>query len=142
MSIGKKYEFFDHTADIGIKAYGRDLNEAFENAALAVFEVMTDTSKVEPKESREIEIDGMDLENLLYRWIESLLVYYDSELLLFGKFKVKIDLENLRLNAIAWGEKFNPDKHERRTVVKAMTYHEMSILKTNNGYELTFVVDI
>ncbi|QGR18948.1 archease [Stygiolobus azoricus] len=142
MSIGKKYEFFDHTADIGIKAYGRDLNEAFENAALAVFEVMTDTSKVEPKESREIEINGMDLENLLYRWIESLLVYYDSELLLFGKFKVKIDLENLRLNAIAWGEKFNPDKHERRTVVKAMTYHEMSIVKTNNGYELTFVVDI
>ena len=112
MSIGKKYEFFDHTADIGIKAYGRDLNEAFENAALAVFEVMTDTSKVEPKESREIEIDGMDLENLLYRWIESLLVYYDSELFLFGKFKVKIDLENLRLNAIAWGEKFNPDKHK------------------------------
>jgi SHS2 domain-containing protein len=142
MSIGKKYEFFDHTADIGIKAYGRDLNEAFENAALAVFEVMTDTSKVEPRESREIEIDGMDLENLLYRWIESLLVYYDSELFLFGKFKVKIDLENLRLNAIAWGEKFNPDKHERRTVVKAMTYHEMSIVKTNNGYELTFVVDI
>ncbi|MDT7872277.1 archease [Sulfolobus sp. SCGC AB-777_G06] len=142
MSIGKKYEFFDHTADIGIKAYGRDLNEAFENAALAVFEVITDTSKVEPKESREIEIDGMDLENLLYRWIESLLVYYDSELFLFGKFKVKIDLENLRLNAIAWGEKFNPDKHERRTVVKAMTYHEMSIVKTNNGYELTFVVDI
>jgi len=142
MSIGKKYEFFDHTADIGIKAYGRDLNEAFENAALAVFEVMTDTSKVEPKESREIEIDGMDLENLLYRWIESLLVYYDSELFLFGKFKVKIDLENLRLNAIAWGEKFNPDKHERRTVVKAVTYHEMSIVKTNNGYELTFVVDI
>lgn len=142
MSIGKKYEFFDHTADIGIKAYGRDLNEAFENAALAVFEVMTDTSKVEPKESREIEIDGMDLENLLYRWIESLLVYHDSELLLFGKFKVKIDLENLRLNAIAWGEKFNPDKHERRTVVKAVTYHEMSVVKTNNGYELTFVVDI
>lgn len=142
MSIGKKYEFFDHTADIGIKAYGRDLNEAFENAALAVFEVMTDTSKVEPRESREIEIDGMDLENLLYRWIEGLLVYYDSELFLFGKFKVKIDLENLRLNAIAWGEKFNPDKHERRTVVKAMTYHEMSIVKTNNGYELTFVVDI
>lgn len=142
MSIGKKYEFFDHTADIGIKAYGRDLNEAFENAALAVFEVITDTSKVEPKESRDIEIDGMDLENLLYRWIESLLVYYDSELLLFGKFKVKIDLENLRLKAIVWGEKFNPDKHERRTVVKAVTYHEMSIVKTNNGYELTFVVDI
>ncbi|BFH73457.1 archease [Sulfurisphaera javensis] len=138
----QKFEFFDHTADIGIRAYGKDLNEAFENAALAVFEVMTDTSKVEPKEMREIKVDGYDLENLLYRWIESLLVYYDSELLLFSKFDVNIDEKNLTLEAKAWGEKFNPDKHERRTVVKAMTYHEMNIENENGYYILTFVVDI
>ena len=138
----KRFEFFDHTADVGIKAYGKDLNEAFENAALAVFEVMTDTSKVEPKEEREIQVDGIDLENLLYRWIESLLVYYDSELLLFSRFKVNIDQNNLTLVGKAWGEKFDPDRHERRTVVKAMTYHEMSIEKKDDHYELTFVVDI
>lgn len=142
MSLNKKFEFFDHTADVGIKAYGKDLNEAFANAALAVFEVMTDTSKIEPKEKREIEVEGIDLENLLYRWIESLLVYYDAELLLFGKFDVNVDEANLKLKATAWGEKFNPEKHERRTVVKAMTYHEMSITKTDKGYVLTFVVDI
>ncbi|BCU70668.1 archease [Stygiolobus caldivivus] len=142
MAVNKKYEFFDHTADVGIKAYGKDLNEAFENAALAVFEVMTDTSKIDPIENRDIEVDGIDIENLLYRWIENLLVYYDSELLIFGRFNVNIDLANLKLKAIAWGERFNPEKHERRTVVKAMTYHEMNIIKTDNGYELTFVVDI
>ncbi|BAB65390.1 archease [Sulfurisphaera tokodaii] len=138
----QKFEFFEHTADIGIRAYGRNLNEAFENAAVAVFEVMTDTSKVEPKEMREVKIDGYDLENLLYRWIESLLVYYDSEIMLFSKFYVNIDEKNLTLEGKAWGEKFDPNKHERRTVVKAMTYHEMKIENKGNYYILTFVVDI
>jgi SHS2 domain-containing protein len=138
----KKFEFFDNTADVGIKAYGRTLEEAFENSALAVFEVMTDTSKVDPVEERKVTIDGIDLENLLYRWIESLLVYYDSELLLFSKFKVKIDQDNMRLEGEAWGEKFNEEKHERRTLVKAMTYSLMSINKVGDMYEITFVVDI
>ena len=138
----QKFEFFDHTADVGIKAYGKDLNEAFENAAFAVFELMTDTSKVEPKEVREIQVEGYDIENLLYRWIESLLVYYDSELLLFSKFKVNIDINNLKLTGKAWGEKFSQEKHEGRIVVKAMTYHEMSIENKGDYYVLTFVVDI
>lgn len=139
----KKFEYFDHTADVGIKAYGKSLEEAFENSALAVFEIMTDTSKVEPKEKREVHIDGIDLYNLLYRWIESLLVYYDSELLVFSKFKVKIDENNLTLDGEAFGEKFDPSRHEGRTYVKAMTYHEMEIKKHEDGsYELTFVVDI
>ncbi|MCY0883658.1 MULTISPECIES: archease [Acidianus] len=138
----KKFEFFDNTADVGIKAYGRTLEEAFENSALAVFEVMTDTSKVDPVEERKVTIDGIDLENLLYRWIEALLVYYDSELMLFSKFKVKIDQDNMRLEGEAWGEKFNEEKHERRTLVKAMTYSLMSINKVGDMYEITFVVDI
>lgn len=137
----KKFEFFEHTADVGVKAYGKTLEEAFENSALAVFEIMTDTNKIKPIESREVEIEGIDLENLLYRWIESLLVFYDSELLVFNKFKVTIDLENMRLTGIAWGERFRED-FERRTLVKAMTYNLMSINKTEEGYVITFVVDI
>lgn len=139
----RKFEYFDHTADVGIRAYGTTLNEAFENAALAVFEIMTDTSKVEPKEVREVNIDGYDLYNLLYRWIESLLIYYDSEFMLFNKFNVNIDENNFKLYGKAWGERFDHNKHEGGTYVKAMTYHEMNIIKKEDGtYELTFVVDI
>ncbi|ARM75953.1 archease [Acidianus manzaensis] len=137
----KKFEFFDNTADVGIKAYGRTLEEAFENSALAVFEVMTNTSQVKPIEEREVEIDGIDLENLLYKWIESLLIFYDSELLVFSKFKVDIDQVNMKLHGIAWGEKFR-DQFERRTLVKAMTYSLLSINKINDQYVITFVVDI
>lgn len=135
-----KFQFFDHTADVGIRAWGDTLEEAFENSALAVFEVMTDTTKVERREKREVEVEGYDLENLLYRWIESLLFYYDTEILLFNSFKVSI--EGLRLRGEAFGERFDPERHERRTVVKAMTYHEMRITKRDGGYEITFVVDI
>ncbi|AWR97310.1 archease [Acidianus sulfidivorans JP7] len=137
----KKFEFFDNTADVGIKAYGSTLEEAFENAALAVFEVMTNTSQIRPIEMREVEIDGTDLENLLYKWIESLLVFYDSELLVFSKFKVNIDLNNMKLHGVAYGEKFK-EEFERRTLVKAMTYSLMSINKVGDHYEITFVVDI
>lgn len=138
----KRFEFFEHTADIGIKAYGRTLDELFENCALAVFEIMTDTTKVEPKVKVEIYEFGYDLENLLYKWIEDLLYYHDSQLLVFSKFKVKIDPENLTLEAEAYGEKFDPQRFEKRVVVKAMTYHEMEIKKTEEGYEAKFVVDI
>ncbi len=140
--MSKGFEFFEHTADVGIRAYGDTLEEAFEEAARGVFEVMTDTSKVEPIYCVDINVFGYDLENLLYKWIEELLYYYDSELLLFSKFDIKIDEENVTLTGRACGEKFDPNKHEKRTVVKAMTYHMMEIRKTEKGYEVQFVVDI
>ncbi|AAK40990.1 archease [Saccharolobus solfataricus] len=138
----RQFEFFEHTADVGIKSYGRSLEEAFSNAALGVFEVITDTSKVRPVEYREIYLNGYDLENLLYKWIEELLYYYDSELMIFSKFDLMIDQDSITLEGKAWGERFNDKIHERRTVVKAMTYHQLSIEKTESGYVITFVVDI
>ncbi len=138
----RDYEFFEHTADVGIIARGNTLEEAFSNAAKAVFEVVTDTSKVEAKECREVAIFGYDLENLLYKWIEELLYYYDSELMLFSSFDIKIDQDSLTLTGKACGERFDPNKHEKRTVVKAMTYHMMEIKQIEGKYEVRFVVDI
>ncbi|RLE54650.1 MAG: archease [Thermoprotei archaeon] len=140
----KRFEFLDHTADVLIRAYGDTLERAFENAALAVFEVITDTSKVEPKVRVEVEIEGEDLEQLLYRWIEELLIHHDSEGLVFSKFRVSISREDTiyRLRGEAWGEVFDPDKHEHRTVVKAMTYAQMEIGKLDSTHYVQFVVDI
>jgi len=66
----KGYEFLEHTADIYIAAYGRNLEEAFANAARAMFDSMTDLEKIEPKERRDIVVEGMDLEQLLYNWLQ------------------------------------------------------------------------
>ncbi len=147
MSLTKypKFEFKEHTADVLIVAYGSSLEELFENAAQAVFEVMTDTSRIEPRVEKRIEEMGFDLENLLYRWLEDLLVYYDAENMVFGKFKVyNIDRrgEDYVLSASAWGEEFDEKKHERRTIVKAITYAQMKIEKEGNTWKASFVVDI
>lgn len=137
----KNFEFFDHTSDVGVKAFGDTLDQAFENSALAVFELMTDTSRVKGERKFEVDIEGLDMENLLYRWIESLLAEYDYSLTLFSKFQVKIYPDDFKLHGIAYGERFDPKVHERRTVVKAMTYHELEI-KRNEHWTITFVVDI
>ncbi len=139
-----------HPADVIIVAKGRSIEEAFEQAAIGVYEVITDTSKVEPREERSIEDEGEDLEQLLYRWIEDLLFYTDSEGLVFSRFKVE-PIEKgsdeqgnpvLRLRARAWGEKLDPAKHPTRTIVKAMTYAMMEIVKENGCWRVQFVVDI
>ncbi len=138
-----------HTADVLIVARGRSLEEAFEQAALGVYEVITDTSKVEPRVERRVEDTGMDLYQLLYRWIEDLLYYTDSEGLVFSRFKVdeitrrgEGEEAEYVIRARAWGEPFNPEKHPHRTIVKAMTYAMMDIVKENGCWRVQFVVDI
>lgn len=145
MNACRGFEHLEHTADVLIEARGSSLSEAFETAALATYEVMTDTSMVEPKVKVEVEVEGYDLFNLLYRWIEELIAYTDSQRLVFSKFKVKeieVDQDYARLKAEAWGEEFNPEKHPSRTVVKAMTYAQMSMKEETGCWTIRFVVDI
>ncbi|WP_131160547.1 archease [Aeropyrum pernix] len=135
----------EHTADVLVIAYGRTLEEAFENAARGVYEVVTDTSRVEPRRRVDASIEGIDLENLLYRFIENLIAYTDSEGLVFGLFRVcKIECsgESCSIVASAWGEEFDPSRHEHRTIVKAMTYADMEIKEENGCWRVQFVVDI
>jgi len=143
--LEKKFEFLEHIADAYIAAYGRTLEEAFENAALAMFEVMTDTSKVEAKVERTLEASGYDEYELLYDWLEKLLIEYYSDNLVFSKFKVESierTPEGFRLRGKAMGEIFDPSRHESRVEVKAVTYSLMEIYRKNKIYVLKFVLDI
>lgn len=135
-----------HPADVIVVARGRSLEEAFEQAAIGVYEIVTDTSRVEPREERRIEEEGDDLEQLLYRWIESLLYYTDSEGLVFSRFKVE-SIEpredgGFTLRARAWGEPMDPSRHPPRTTVKAVTYSMMEVVRENGCWRVQFVVDI
>jgi len=140
----KRFEWIEHPSDIGFRAYGRDLPEAFENAAIALFEIMTDTSRVEPRERVEIELEAEDEGALLYDWIDRLIYLHDARGLLVSRAEVEIERRGrgLRLSASVWGEEFDPGRHESRTVVKAMTYHMMEIRCDRNGCCVQAVVDI
>ncbi len=141
----KPFEFEEHTADVVIRAYGRTLEETIANAARAVFEIITDTSKVRPKTCKRVEEKGIDLYQAILRWLEDFLLFFDSEGLVFSKFKVdKIEKVNdeFVISGEGCGEPFDPSIHEPRTIVKAITYHEMKVEKTNGLWMLRFAVDI
>ena len=139
-----KFEFFDVTADVGFRAHGKNLDDAFQNAALATFEVMTDTSQIKTVVKREIMVESEDEKALLYDWLSELLFLHDYEGLVFSQFKVSInqkDPETFILHAEVCGEKFNQKTHEVRDEVKAVTFHLMEINKEKNGCTLQVILD-
>ncbi|MDI6883625.1 MAG: archease [Hadesarchaea archaeon] len=140
----KRFEWVEHPSDIGFRAYGRDLAEAFENAALALFEVMVDTNKVEPREEVEVELEAEDEGALLYDWLDRLLYLHDARNLVMSKFDVAISKTKggLKLKAQVKGEPFDPARHPERTPVKAMTYHMMEIKHEKDRCSVQAVVDI
>jgi SHS2 domain-containing protein len=138
----KKFKFIDiTTADVAFEAYGKDLNELFANAALAMFEVMINTKQINSKEERKVEVEGNDLQSLLFNWLNELLIFVDSENLAFSEFDVKVDEEKFKLEAICRGEEINREKHEARTAVKAATMHKMEI-KKNKIWKARVILDI
>lgn len=145
MGKEKRFEFLEHTADAYVATYGRDLAEAFENAALAMFEVMTDTCKVGSELEDQVEVESEDECALLYSWLEALLVKAEVGGVLYSKFKI-LDLtsssDGFVLRAKIWGERFDAEKHLQKVGVKAITYHRMEIIKEPDKVTLKFILDI
>ncbi len=137
----EKYEIIDHTADIGVKAYGETLSEAFENAAKAMFDIITDNSDVENKGQYDIELKAEDLEQLLVDWLSELLYLHDAENLVFGVFKVNLNVQKKSIKAEAYGEKLDFSKHKKGEQIKAVTYHMLE-LKNKKPYHVQVLFDI
>lgn len=136
----KNYEYFEVTADIGFKAYGNTLNEAFENASIAMFNIITDTCDVNPSKEIEFEISSEDEVSLLYDYLEELLFHHEVDFMLFSQFHVEID-DDLHLKAKIKGEEIDWNKHERKTEIKAITFHKMHVKKTR-PVEIQAIVDL
>ena len=140
------FEFLEHTADQYVRAYGPDLKAAFEEAAKALFATMTDLGKIRPEEEVEIEVEGEDLQSLLYNWLEDLLVRFDVEGLLLREFEI-LEISGggdgpYRLRARARGERFDPERHPQFVGVKGITYHLMEVVREEGRVELRFLLDI
>ena len=145
MNGKRNFEFLEHTADAYIAAYGRNLAEVFENAATAMFDVMTDVDKIDAEVEDCIEVKAEDEYALLYSWLEELIVKSDVDNMLYCKFRIpKIEKkkDGFRLKAKIWGEEFNPEKHPQKVGVKAITYHRMEIIKKPKKVVAKFILDI
>lgn len=141
MSSG--FKFLEHTADVYVRVWGDSLERVFEEAARALYEVMTDPRRVDCIVEREVVVEGFDLENLLVRWLEELLFYFDSEGFIGGRVVVdEVSKEAYKVKARVCGEVFNPEKHESRTHVKAATYSQIKLWSEGERWYAEFVLDV
>ena len=133
-----KYEFLDHTADIKIKAYGKTQEEAFENLVLAISEYLSKEQKIKPKKTKTIEVHGTDKENLLYNFIDELIYLYDAENFIVSKAEINFLGNNIK--AALYGD--DTKNYKDLDHIKAATYAEMHVKKTEKGWELQVVLDV
>jgi len=139
-----KYEYLDHTADVQIHAWGTNIEEAFEQAAMGMFAYMTDIETVDNLRSEEITAEGHDLSSLLYSFLDEFLFIFSADPNFIAR-KVKItsfDRGNFKLSAIGYGEEFSLQKHPQGTEVKAITFSNMQIHESENFAEVFVIIDI
>lgn len=128
------------TADMTFQAEAKTLEELFEECAKAVFDTQCDINKVEAKEKRTIELENEDPEDLLFDFLSELVYLKDSLYMLFSKFQVKI--VGSELKADIYGEPIDPDKHDLKVDVKAVTMHMFKLERTKEGCKAIVVLDI
>jgi SHS2 domain-containing protein len=133
-----RYEEIEHTADVGIRAYGKTASAIFASAAEGMFSLIADLKKVQAKGEVEVRLTAEDLPRLLVAWLSELLFLHETQHLLFRRFQVRIRGTSLR--AHAWGEAIDKRRHGLKLAVKAVTYHRLSVDLTQGVAEVIFDV--
>jgi tRNA nucleotidyltransferase (CCA-adding enzyme) len=138
---GVYWEHFPHQADMGIRGVGPTRERAFEEAALAMTAIVTDPENVAADSAVTISCEAPDDELLLVDWLNALIFEMASRHMLFNRFEVKLDGQ--RLNATAWGETVDPEKHQPAVEIKGATYTELKVAQRDHGDWLAqCVVDV
>jgi SHS2 domain-containing protein len=135
--VKRKYRLIEHTADVGLVAYGNTLPEAFASAACGMFSIIADLRSVREVESRQVEVSAGDTESLLFEWLNSLLYFLDVDRLLFRRFDME-SFDDYKLKATCYGEKADPSRHRLKTGIKSATYHLLKVDREKNRVRVIF----
>ena len=132
------FEEVEHTADKALRVFGSNLKELMIGAARGMTQLMLgDESKISTEIQKSIRLQAVDAESLLVEWLSELAYWAETEMLVFKKFRI-IEVTDTHLQASAWGAKATElEKH-----IKAVTYHNLKIIKTPKGLEVTIVFDV
>ena len=138
------YEFLPHTTDAYIESVGESFAEALENAGLALFDTMCDLTSITDKVQDLIAVEGADELELIYNWLESLLLKFELDRKVYRKFQVSLTNapQGLQLRAHAHGETFDRKRHGAKVEVKAVTYHRMEVVRQGGLVVLRFILDL
>ena len=140
------YEFIEHEADIGIRAWGKTIDEAFIEGAKALFDIMVDIKKVEKVNSADIECEANDIPALFVEWLNRLLAKADINGMAFSDFKISkinpVDGKRYELKAKAFGEKLDRSKHGVKIEAKAATYFGLKYEVKGGVHYLQCLIDL
>lgn len=135
------FEMFDHTADLGLRVRSPDLPTLFAEAGQALLHALLENPEsVQARRSIDIRLPADDVEFLLLDFLKTVLFHFEADKLLLCRFEVNVDESGL--TARAWGETYDPPRHEPAHEVKAITYHDLVARKTDEGWLAEVIVDI
>jgi protein archease len=135
------FRVLEHTADVGFEAYGSTREEVFASAARALTELMVETAAIVPREPAEFHVEGDSAAGLLVNWLSEILYRFDAEGWLYADYEVT-DLSERSLAARARGERFDRTRHTVKVQVKAITYHQLLLEETPQGWRARVFLDI
>lgn len=137
----KKFEVIDISGDVGIRAYGESIEQAFTNTAIGMYSLITDLEGVKEEKMIDISLESHSLEGLLVSWLNELIFQFDT----YGFIGKDIDVKEMgdrKIKASVSGEEFDTERHERKLLLKAATYHRLKIEKINDIWETDVIFDI
>jgi SHS2 domain-containing protein len=137
----KFYRLLEHTGDLRIRVWGKNLPDLFDHAGWALFNLMTWMSRVKPVIWRELKVEAPDREALLVAWLGELLYLYETEKMLFARFEFS-HLSDTALIAQAAGEPYQPGRHPLRLQIKAVTYHQIRVWFERGLYKAQITFDL
>lgn len=144
MRVGKRYRFLEHVTDALLEAYGKNLGEAYESAACGLMDTILSLRTVRGVSPDTFQISGADLNNLLYNWLEEILIRVSTRRMAYSSFRVEIIRSGTgyALSAEAVWEPFDPRKHRPKVEVKSPTYHLMTVRENRDNVVLRFLLDL
>ena len=136
-----RYEEISHTADIGVRVYGKDLAELFSNAAFAMFDIIADLEGLKSTTSVTLNLEAPSKEELLVSWLDELLYNFYTKGIIFFDFDIA-SIGDTMLSAKASGRHVGENRNRLKTEIKAVTFHDLEIKETSEGLIVEIVFDV
>ncbi len=136
-----QFEVLDISGDVGIKAYGISMAEAYANASIGMYSLITDISGVGESKNVTLEVAGDSPEGLLVAYLNELIFQFDTYGFIGRRVEVP-DISDRSMRVIVRGEDFDRERHEQRLLIKAATYHNIKVRKADGGWEVEVIFDI
>ena len=141
MDNQKQYRILTRSSDLAIKALGKSQAELFANSAFALFDLLTDTGKVEVRERMPLEVEGADRDDLMVNWMRELLYLFQVSGYLLKEFQVR-EVKDTHVLAEVCGEKYDPDRHEIQREIRSVAYHQSRMEKTGDQWTAQIIFEL